>query len=58
MILDKKICIAYLLVIVTYINYNDGSTNKIREVNLHADLIRDEDNEDVSVELKIMPPRL
>ncbi len=41
-----------------YINYNDGSTNKIREVNLHADLIRDEDNEDVSVELKIMPARL
>lgn len=41
-----------------YINYNDGSTNKIREVNLYADLIRDEDNEDVSVELKIMPAKI
>ncbi len=40
-----------------YINYNDGS-NKLREVNLYADLIRDEDSEDVDVELKIVPAKI
>lgn len=40
-----------------YINYNDGN-NKLQEVNLYADLIRDEDNENVDVELKIMPAKI
>lgn len=41
-----------------YINYNDGNTNKLREVNLYADLIRDAGHEDVDVELKIVPAKI
>lgn len=54
---DKK----YALLICDnryYINYNDGSNNKLREVNLYADLIRNEESDEVNVELKMTPAKI
>lgn len=40
-----------------YINYNEGDKNKLREVNLYADLIRDPESEE-SASLRIVPAKI
>ena len=41
-----------------YINYNENNNNELREVNLYADLIRDEENTEVDVSLRIVPAKI
>ena len=41
-----------------YINYNENDQNKLREVNLYADLIRNPESSDIDTSLKIVPAKI
>lgn len=41
-----------------YINYNENDQNKLREVNLYADLIRNPESSDIDTPLKIVPAKI
>lgn len=41
-----------------YMNFKDGNTNSLKEINLYANLIRDVDKDDLDAELKIMPAKI
>lgn len=41
-----------------YMNFKDGNSNSLKEINLYANLIRDVDKDDLDAELKIMPAKI